>query len=242
MRWDLLITMALTTGQRKSELLGLVWGAIDFDARTVEVQPKKDTPETWLWLVKDTDRRALGLTDQVLSLLIALQASRRQEYPYVFSPPARYDHIQELRHSGKWTYSDSRLRGINSFDDQFNGIRKRAGIRQGTFHDLGRTAITNWFRQGLSEHDVMRLAGHARFETTHQFYLAVVDDLVDRTRRATDMAIGQSLARIWHALRFDPRNEEGQRAQVLAGPSLTERGRRVSNPQPSDRQSDALTN
>ncbi|MGE5297408.1 MAG: tyrosine-type recombinase/integrase [Solirubrobacterales bacterium] len=217
LRWDLLITMALTTGQRKSELLNLVWSDIDFDARTVEVQPKQDTPETWLWLVKDTDRRTLGLTDQVLSLLTALQASCPQGYPYVFVPPARYDRIQELRNSGKWTYSDSRLRVIDNFDDQFNGIRERAGIRQGTFHDLRRTAITNWFRQGLSEHDVMRLAGHAKFETTHQFYLAVADDLVDRARRATDMALGQSLARIWHAPRFDPRNEEGQRAQVLAG-------------------------
>jgi len=36
----------------------------------------------------------------------------------------------------------------------------------------------------MSEHDVMVLAGHSNFATTHEFYLAVADDLVDRARRA----------------------------------------------------------
>jgi len=62
-----------------------------------------------------------------------------------------------------------------------------------TFHDIRKTAITNWFRQGLSEYDVMTLAGHANFETTHRFYLAVADDLVDRARQATTHQVGQEL-------------------------------------------------
>jgi hypothetical protein len=36
----------------------------------------------------------------------------------------------------------------------------------------------------MSEHEVMLLAGHASFATTHEFYLAVADDLMDRARRA----------------------------------------------------------
>ena len=55
---------------------------------------------------------------------------------------------------------------------------------KGTFHDIRKTAITNWFRQGLSEYDVMTLAGHSDFATTHRFYLAVADDLVARARQA----------------------------------------------------------
>ena len=31
----------------------------------------------------------------------------------------------------------------------------------------------------------MRMAGHASFETTRTFYLAVSDDLLERTREAT---------------------------------------------------------
>ena len=47
----------------------------------------------------------------------------------------------------------------------------------------------------MSEHDVMVLAGHANFATTHKFYLAVADDLVYRTRVATTQGLRQQLVR-----------------------------------------------
>ena len=49
-----------------------------------------------------------------------------------------------------------------------------------------------WFANGMSEkYEVMRLAGHSDFATTHKFYLAVADGLVDRARQATSQAIGE---------------------------------------------------
>ena len=59
--------------------------------------------------------------------------------------------------------------------------------------------MSNWFANGMKEYDVMHLAGHSSFATTHKFYLAVADDLVDRARQATDKAIRQNLAHIWQA-------------------------------------------
>jgi len=47
----------------------------------------------------------------------------------------------------------------------------------------------------MSEHDVMVLAGHASFATTHKFYLAVADDLVYRARVATAQGMRQKLVR-----------------------------------------------
>jgi integrase len=66
-------------------------------------------------------------------------------------------------------------------------------VDKGTFHDIRKTAITNWFRQGLSEYDVMKLAGHSDFATTHRFYLAVADDLVARAREATTHQVSPRL-------------------------------------------------
>jgi len=37
-----------------------------------------------------------------------------------------------------------------------------------------------WFANGINEHDVMVLAGHSSFATTHEFYLAVADNLIGR--------------------------------------------------------------
>ncbi len=51
----------------------------------------------------------------------------------------------------------------------------------------------------MKEYEVMKLAGHSSFSTTHKFYLAVADDLVDRARESTSKALGTILAHIWHA-------------------------------------------
>jgi len=197
--WALLIYMALITGMRRGELLNLVWADIDFEAKQIHIMPKASTAETWQWLIKDTDSRDLPLTDEAMFMLAEHQAKQPDRYPYVFIPIERYKAIQKLREQGKWTLSDSRLRIVYNFRRKFQKIQKRASIKIKRFHDLRNTAITNWFANGLSEYDVMKLAGHANFETTHQFYLAVADDLVDRARAASDAGVCQNLARIWRA-------------------------------------------
>jgi hypothetical protein len=40
-----------------------------------------------------------------------------------------------------------------------------------------------------TEYEVMRVAGHASFETTHRFYLAIHDSLLERTRQASSKAM-----------------------------------------------------
>ncbi len=68
-----------------------------------------------------------------------------------------------------------------------------AGVKRRTFHDIRRTAITNWFYQGLSIYDVMKLAGHSKFETTYKFYLQVKDGLLDRARKTTIYTVSPEL-------------------------------------------------
>jgi integrase len=199
-RWDLLVLMALCTGMRRGELLNCTWSDIDLAAQTLTVSPKEDTKETWAWLIKDCDRRTLPLTDEVVPMLIDHQNRQPERHPYVFVLPARYAHIQnQLRAKGKWRYSDSRQKVIPKFNEVFGKILRRAGIEHGTFHDLRRTAISNWLAKGLSEFEVMKLAGHSNFSTTHRFYLRVRDDMIDRARQASIRATNRDLARIWHA-------------------------------------------
>jgi integrase len=197
--WELLILVALATGMRRAELLNATWKDVNFDKMTIEVNPKEDRKETWLWYVKDTDRRILPLTDEITVMLADHQSRQPEGYPYVFVPPHRYDHIQGLRKHGKWTLSDSRLKVINNFGLRFGKILAKASVRKLKFHDFRNTALSNWFAQGMKEYEVMKLAGHSSFSTTHKFYLVVADDLVDRARQATEKALGKSLAHIWHA-------------------------------------------
>jgi integrase len=67
--WELLILVALATGMRRAELLNATWRDINFDEMTIEINPKQESDETWLWYVKDTDRRILPLTEQITVML-----------------------------------------------------------------------------------------------------------------------------------------------------------------------------
>ena len=65
---------------------------------------------------------------------------------------------------------------------------------EGTFGDIRKTAITDWFGQVRSEYDVMTLAGHSDFATTQRFYLAVADGLVARARQAITHQVSPRLS------------------------------------------------
>ena len=60
---------------------------------------------------------------------------------------------------------------------------------------IRRTGINMWFTNGMGEHDVMILAGHASLTTNHEFYLAVADELVLRARIATAQGLRQRVVR-----------------------------------------------
>jgi integrase len=211
LEWDIMITLALVTAMRKSELLNLTWGDIDFEEHTVFVSPKQDTNETWEWKIKDTDCRLLPLTQDTVQLLVNLQNRRPEGYPYVLVPLERYDYIQEnVRKTGRWTLCHARTSVVNSFNTRFDKIPTNAGVKKGTFHDIRRTTITNWFYQGLSIYDVMKLAGHSKFETTYRFYLQVKDGLLDRARKATMHMVSPELLQKCCSTDFRGVNEKGR--------------------------------
>ena len=79
---------------RHGALLNLTWRDIGFERKTATVSPKQDTKYTWEWHIKDTDRRRLPLTDELVQLLAEHQAAQPEGYPYIFVPPHRYDHIR----------------------------------------------------------------------------------------------------------------------------------------------------
>ena len=59
--------------------------------------------------------------------------------------------------------------------------------------EFNRHRITNWFYEGLEITEVMRLAGHSKYDTTLKYYLAVKDDLVDKARRAIKHRVSKEM-------------------------------------------------
>jgi len=234
LNWELFLAIGLATGMRRGEILNATWRDVNFENLTIEVNPKKSTEETWEWLIKDSEHRVLPLTEELITMLAMHQEQQPEGYPYVFIPPKRYERIQKLRKQGKWTYSNSRLTVINNFRKNFLSIQKVAGIEGKTFHDLRRTALSNWLASGMSEYDVMTLAGHSNFSTTHSFYLAVNQDLIDRARQVTADGVCKNLAQIWHKCPSERDIKKGQQAQRLDGQTLTNHAREDSDLRPTD--------
>jgi len=180
-------------------------------------------------------RRTLPRTEELTQMLAKHQGRQPEGCPYVFVPPARYTFIQQqLRAKGLWTHSDSRLKVINNFGRDFGLILTRAAIRYGEFHDLRRTTICNWFAEGLSELEVMRLAGHADSKTTHRYYLKVRDGLVDRAGQASARVLRRNLARA--PVFAHPTKKPGNRKR-LSGKILQQWAGRELNPRHTDFQS-----
>lgn len=212
--WPLLIRTGLCTGMRRGELLNTTWHDIDFEKKVISVAPKADTKSTWEWHIKDTDRRTLPLIDGLVDLFAKHQAEQPEGCTYVFVPVARYDYIQKLRKRGEWSVERGK-NPINNFDRQFRTIRKRAGICDRTFHDLRRTCLTNWSVDGLREFDLTQMAGHASFETTRRFYLAVKEDLVNKARQASSKAMDRIF--VAHLLRAPSDGHEQERPPTVNG-------------------------
>ncbi len=213
LHWDYLVVLALCTGMRRGELLNTTWSDLHLDSQIIDVSPKENTDKTWEWNIKDTERRTLPLTKEVALLLAQLRKEQPKSNPYVFVPVDRYYHIQRVREQGKWTVRHG-ICPINNFNRHFNRILSHAEIEQHEFHDLRRTCLTRWFAKGLREYDVMNLAGHAEFETTRRFYLAVREDLLQRARLASAEALGRDF--VAHLLRTNPEAQNQKRQSSLS--------------------------
>ena len=78
--------------------------------------------------IKDTDRRKLPLTDDIIDMLSKQQAEQIEGLPYLFIHPRRYTTIQQQRKQGKWSVING-CNPINNFERQFKGLLAKAGIK-----------------------------------------------------------------------------------------------------------------
>ena len=166
------MTLAYTSGCRRSELLNLTWLDIDFEGHHVHVVPKQASDDLLAWEPKDHESRTIPVPAEIVQLLANLQAEAHEQNPYVFIPNARWKHILQRRSKGNWDPDDAI---VNNLIRDLDLLCSRAGVSPFTLHDLRRSCITNWARK-LPIQTVQHLAGHSNMETTRKYYLSVQQD------------------------------------------------------------------
>ena len=128
------VVLALSTGARQSELMGLRWGQVDFARKLATLN------ET-----KNGERRILPLAGPALDLLRERTKVRRLDTDLVF--PAR-------KRQRDGTYKPVDLR------TPFETALKRAGIEDFHWHDLRHTAASYLAMNGASLAEIAEVLGH----------------------------------------------------------------------------------
>ena len=159
--------------------INLTWADIDFEHQQIGVVPKRETGQTLYWEPKDHEKRVVPVSDASVTFLAELQAEAPAGHPYIFISVKRLKRTLQRKKDRLW---NPRSNVVNNLSRDFDAIRRRAGVKDCTVHDLRRSAITNW-AQKLPIQVVQQLAGHADISTTQKYYLAVrLDDLASAGR------------------------------------------------------------
>jgi integrase len=170
--------LALSTGLRKAEILGLCWDCVDLERGVVRVVRQLQDLHGDLVLSEPksaASRRSVPLPPLALEALRWHHAKAAREGHYRPDGPV---------------FTDTRggfVRPSNLYRRHFLPLIERAGVPRIRFHDLRHTAATLALEQGVHPRVVADLLGHSRVTLTLSTYSHVLPTLV---RGAVDAISG----------------------------------------------------
>ncbi len=160
-----LVYTTLFYGLRRSEVLGLKWGAVDFENDTLKIQHTVVKNRTIV--AKDTtksvtSRRTYPLLPEVKNLLLELKA-KQEEYKKLFGDEYISSDYIFVWEDGKQYRPDYITRG-------FQRVLKNHGLPKMRFHDLRHSTASILFDKGWTLKDIQEWLGHADIEITGNIY------------------------------------------------------------------------
>ena len=188
-RWEALFVVALATGLRQGELLGLVWTDIDLDVGKLTVRASLQRINGALQRVSPKtaqSRRTIVLAETAIAALRTQRAQQKrarlkageqwQENSYVFTTRI-----------GTPLDAAEVTRG-------FQEILAEAGLPRKRFHDLRHSCATFLLAQGVSHRDIMAILGHSGITVTMNTYAHVLPETQrDAARRMDAVLRGDEL-------------------------------------------------
>lgn len=182
-RYEAAIHLALNLGLRASEILGLVWGDIDWERGIVNVRAQLDRHTKERIEPKDDSGRPVGIPPDTMAVLTAHLSRQKRRRVGVKG----------------WDARDFVLSGPGGRPLDYSGVRRaivtvigNANLPPTRVHDLRHSFATGQIEGGEDLAVVALLLGHKRLATTKR-YTHMTDEIrrrtVDRqTRRMTRKA------------------------------------------------------
>ena len=182
-RFEALYVVAIHTGLRRGELLGLKWADVDLEAGTLAVWRSLDADGTFKTPKNRASERALRLTARALDALKAhkvrqnaerLQAGRRwQDHDLVFP-----NTIGKPMNAG------------NLYRRDFQPLLRSAGLADEgfTIHSLRHTFATTLADKGVHPSTAQKMLGHSDIRMTLAIYIHATDGMQDAATAALEEA------------------------------------------------------
>ena len=138
----LIVLLAVSTGMRRNEVLGLRWENLDLERGVATLHN-----------TKNGERRAIPITGKALDLLISRSHQPHSARDYVFPAP------QGLQR-------DSKPIDIQS---AFNTAVKRAKLQDFRFHDLRHTTASYLAMNGATLPEIAAVLGHKQLQMVQRY-------------------------------------------------------------------------
>jgi len=183
---EALYKLALSTGLRQGELLGLKWKDVDLDKAELRVNHALQRYGGALHLVPPkTPRSRRSVPIPALAVEPLRQLRTRQRDARLLA--GALWHETGLVYTTRWGTPIEPRNATRSF----KRLLARAGLRPMRFHDLRHSCATLLLVQGVSPRVVMEILGHSQINVTMNTYSHVLPDLQrDAAARLDELLTG----------------------------------------------------
>jgi integrase len=171
-RLEGLYLLALTTGMRQGELLGLRWQDVDLDNGELRVVHALQRVEGILRLVQPKTAKSRRSVTLPAMTVEALRRHHGQQAEVRLSAGANWTDTSFV-----FCTSTGRPLEPRNVTRSFQRFLKRAGLPRMRFHDLRHSFATLLLIQGLSPRVVMEMLGHSQIALTMNTYSHVIPAL-----------------------------------------------------------------
>ena len=184
-RLEALFTLAVHTGMREGELLGLKWDDVDLERGVLRLRRAlvREGGRVTLGDLKPAkSRRQVRLTGAAVESLRAHLGRQLEEI----------ERMGSLYQPGGLVFateSGSLINPSNLRSRSFKPLLKRAGLPDICFHDLRHTCATLLLSQGTHPKLVQELLGHATIAMTLDTYSHFLPSMGDQTVKAMEAAL-----------------------------------------------------
>lgn len=183
-----ILAMAVFTGLRRGEILGLQWSDIDFKNGTAHIQRQvakeglKDKTKT------SSSRRVIDLTSNLLQILKEHKANQRVLSKFVFC-----------------NRCGEPLNPSNIGGRVFKRVLKKAGYPEDfmRFHDLRGTYVDISATEGIPMKYTQSQLGHSKISTTYDIYHKILPDMRKRAINTLENAINKNSNFCEHSVNID---------------------------------------